>query len=401
MPLKIPESARAEHTYLCGATGSGKTELLKLFIHSYIVNDPDTALVIIEPTGKLSTEVAKFKENFRSDRLIYVTYDSGRAPCINPLHISGVSPSDTTTAALDKKATVADELVGVLGEMISEAGVQFTIHMETALRRCLLVLLDKKDATLRDLVHFMNDAENDELVQFALTRTHDKDGISYFKTKFKSREAQIAQTKSSLYSRLDSITVGRALSALTCGENTIDLECEIDAKKIIIFELSDRLGPGQGPQFGRLILAMLKAISMRRGELLRRGIEPVPVHVFIDECHNYVSASIKKIMREARKSKIILTLTQTEIGAEMPPATRDAVLGGANLKIAGRAGEPHPVARLLRVEDADIASLRKAEFILRGGEIPHPIRFKAHTPSCRQAAQHERGAMGESLETAA
>ena len=166
---KFPKAREHEHTYLCGATGSGKTELLKLFIHSYIVNDPDTALVIIEPTGKLSTEVAKFKENFRSDRLIYVTYESGRAPCINPLHISGVPFSDTSTAALDKKAIVADELVGVLGEMISEAGVQFTTHMETALRRCLLVLLDKKDATLRDLVHFMNDAENDELVQFALT----------------------------------------------------------------------------------------------------------------------------------------------------------------------------------------------------------------------------------------
>ena len=124
---------------------------------------------------------------------------------------------------------------------------------------------------------------------------------------------------------------------------------------------------------------MLKAIAMRRGELLRRGIKPVPVHVFIDECHNYVSASIKKIMREARKSKIILTLTQTEIGAEMPPATREAVLGGANLKIAGRAGEPHPVARLLRVEDADIDQLDNRQFFIRHGTLRAPIRFKAHS----------------------
>ena len=95
----------------------------------------------------------------------------------------------------------------------------------------------------------------------------------------------------------------------------------------------------------------------------RRNIDPVPVHVFVDECHNYVSASIKKI-RESRKFRVMLTLIQTEIGAEMPPETREAVLGGTTLKIAGRAGDPHPVARLLRVDEGDIARLDKAEFIL-------------------------------------
>ena len=90
VPLRIPESARAEHTYLCGQTGSGKTEIAKILIHSYIVNHPEVALVIIEPSGKLGPEVARFRENYASDRLIYVTYDrdEGRAPHINPLRIS-------------------------------------------------------------------------------------------------------------------------------------------------------------------------------------------------------------------------------------------------------------------------------------------------------------------------
>jgi hypothetical protein len=378
-PVRIPERTREEHTYLCGQTGSGKTELAKLLIHSYMIHQPDTALVIIEPSSKLSDEVARFRENYRSDRLIYVTYDRdhGLAPHINPLRISGLSPSDTSRRALDLKDTYADELVDALGEMIRAGGVQFTDHMQTALRRCLHVLLDKEGATLRDLVHFMNDAENDKLMDFALSRTHDPDGVSYFKTKFKAKESQIAQTKNSLYTRLDGL-MGRALSAITCAnDNLIDLEKEISAKKIIIFELSGRLGPRQGPAFGRLILAMLRAMALRRDELLRRNIEPVPVHVFVDECHNYVSTSIKKI-REFRKFRVLLTLIQTELGAEMPPETKEAVLGATTLKIAGRAGEPHPVARVLRVDEGDIAGLDKAEFILRSSELPYPIRFKAH-----------------------
>ena len=98
--------------------------------------------------------------------------------------------------------------------------------------------------------------------------------------------------------------MGRALSAITCddtGENTIDLEKEINAKKVIIFELSGRLGPRQGPALGRLVLAMLRAAALRRDELLRRNMSPVPVHVFVDGLNNYVSSSIKKI-REFRST---------------------------------------------------------------------------------------------------
>ena len=381
VPLKIPESSRAEHTYLCGQTSCGKTEIAKILIHSYMVHHPDTALVIIEPSGKLAPEVARFRENYASDRLIYVTYDrdEGRAPRINPLRISGLSPSDTSRRALDLKDTYTDELVEALAEMIRAEGVQFTDHMQTALRRCLHVLLDKEGSTLRDLVNFMNDGENDRLVDFALRRHYDPDGVSYFATKFKARESQIAQTKNSLYSRLSGLIIGRALEAITCaGDNTIDLEKEINAKKIIIFDLSGRFGPRQGPCLGRLALAMIRFLALRRDESFRKKLPLVPVHVFIDECHNYVSASIKKI-REFRKYDVHLTLIQTEVGAEMPPETRDAVLGATTLKITGRAGEPHTVARLLRFDEDDIASLNKAEFILRGGAFPHAIRFKAHS----------------------
>jgi hypothetical protein len=80
IPVKIHENLRQEHTYLCGQTGSGKTELAKLLIHSYMVHHPETALVIIEPSGKLAQEVGRFRENYASDRLIYVTYDRDNGP---------------------------------------------------------------------------------------------------------------------------------------------------------------------------------------------------------------------------------------------------------------------------------------------------------------------------------
>ena len=266
--------------------------------------------------------------------------------------------------------------------MIRAEGVQFTDHMQTALRRCLHVLLDKEGSTLRDLVHFMNDAENDELVQFALTRKHDTDGVSYFKTKFKSREAQIAQTKSSLYSRLSgTISSAAPLEAITCaGDNTIDLEKEINAKKIIIFELSGRFGPRPRTLYsGVLLLAMIRFLALRRDESFRKRLPLVPVHVFIDECHNYVSASIKKICVSSVSTKSTSPSSRQRSGRRCRQRHGTRSLGATTLKITGRAGEPHTVARLLRFDEDDIASLHKAEFILRGGAAPARPSASRHT----------------------
>jgi hypothetical protein len=382
--VKIAERIREEHTYLCGSTGTGKTELLKLFIHSYIRNAPRTSLVIIGPTAKLSDEVAKWPENVGSNRIIYVTFerDSGLAPCINPFEISGLDPADTSARAIGIKWAVAQELLEALAEVIRADGdMEFTVNMRATLQACVLVLLDREGATLHDLLVLLNDHENDKLVAFAATRTHYPNASKFFQTKFKAKESGITSTKNALYSKLFSIMEGGALPAVTCGKSTIDLEREVNAGKILIFNLSkNRFGPIHGAHFGRLIVAMLKAIAMRREELLEKKIDPVPCHVFIDECQNYISASIDTIMREARKYKVILTLAQTEIGAGMPTATKDAVLGGTNIKIAGAAqpSEWGNVARMLRVEEQEIAQLRKGDFFIRPGRGTQPFRFKDH-----------------------
>ena len=72
LPLLIPEDHRQMHTYVTGSSGSGKSELMKVLIHSYARQEKPPCLVILDPHGKFADEVAAQREVIEADRLVYV-----------------------------------------------------------------------------------------------------------------------------------------------------------------------------------------------------------------------------------------------------------------------------------------------------------------------------------------
>lgn len=382
-PVLIKESSRQVHTYACGGTGSGKSEYLKLFCHGYIKNPDLCSLVVLEPSSRLVTQLARFKENVRSDRLIYVSYDKGMCPVINPLTISGIRPDDTSPQALSVKRVIAQELLDAISEVVRADGdTQFTVNMKATLMPCILVLLDWRGATLRDLLRFMDDKENDKLVEFAKTRTHYPDAVLFFTNKFKSTDKSggIGVTKNALYMKLSTLFDTGVLAHLTCGESTIDLEKAVNARKVILFNLSKgKMGESQASAFGRLVVAMLRGIAARRDDMDEKDI--VPIHLILDECQNYVSTSIHKVMEEQRKFKLILTLCQTEIGAGMSPALERAVMNGTTIKIAGaaQAEQRKKAANLFPIDEDEIRTLDRGVFITRAERSTPAFRMKIQT----------------------
>jgi hypothetical protein len=120
-PISLPDRETRQHTYVVAASGGGKSTLLKKLIWSYTTNI-DAAVVVIEPTGELSREVAEFKEFAESDRLVYLAgdLDLKQTFCINPFEIPGIDPSDTSVEALRAKRVMADEIYEALTEIIGE-----------------------------------------------------------------------------------------------------------------------------------------------------------------------------------------------------------------------------------------------------------------------------------------
>ena len=187
---------------MVGTSGSGKSELFKILVHSFVTDPHYGSVVVLDPADEFAGEVAEWKEFIESDRLVYIKPDlePGMSPVINPFEISGVRPGDFSTEALKVKRVVADQLVLGLERLLSDAGVgsRLTLPMRAMLRPCVLALLDREGATLRDLATFMRDQQNGELVAFGRSLTHHSQAARFFVEGFYDDANK--QTKDAIYS---------------------------------------------------------------------------------------------------------------------------------------------------------------------------------------------------------
>lgn len=378
VPVFIPESARRQHTYLVGATGYGKTELLKALIHSY-VTEPSAAVVVIDPAGDFVQQLARWPEFVGSDRLVYFhpTLGRGVTPTINPLQTPFAS--DTSEKAVRAKQVIAQQLLAAFEQVIAGGlGSAVSLPMRALLMPCILTLLDRPGSTLLDLYRFMDDGGNLDLIEFGASRRHYPAVASFFHAGTRERgfrDKRFNITKGSILTKLQELFNSGFFVDLTCGESTIDLSGAIERRKIILFNLAKgNIGDDESQAFGRLIVALLQGMAMREGR------KRVPTHLFIDECHNFVTPAVRTILLEARKFRLYLTLAQQIVGEGMSAEMRHVITGSANCHVTGYAQSFHQgdAARLVGVPREEVAGLDKGDFYIRVGRN-RAFRFRGRS----------------------
>lgn len=158
---KIPEPQRRKHTVIIGATGSGKSEFMKTQMHQHILRGK-TAIIGFDPNGDFAEQVAQFKENAwpqKSGKLTYINPSEFEDvyPVINPLDLPNVS-----TETLDK---VTQALFKTMEQSFKELDLKLTGAMAGMLYNMLHALYRKKGSSLIDLVRFVDDNLNADLVR--------------------------------------------------------------------------------------------------------------------------------------------------------------------------------------------------------------------------------------------
>lgn len=380
LPLFLEENPDRPHGYILGTPGSGKSELLKLLVHTYVTHKQYGSVVVIDPSSDFVKQIARWKEFNTTNRLIYIrpTLAKGMSPVINPFEIDGVEATDYSEEAINVKRVVAQELVEALGRIIAEGG-SLTPHMKTILTNCVLTLLDKEDSTLKDLSRFMRN--DSELIAFACKLNHHEYMADYFQSKESGFFAKgNPMTKDAIGRRLDELLSVGTFNKLTCGKNTINLVEAVNQKKVILFDLGKgAIGKKEGAAFGRLVIGMLMGMAFRRENLKKE--DRVPCALVIDECHNFISESMEEILTEARKYRLLLTLAQQTAGQRMPPALKDAVLETTNLQVVGgtSASGAKRNADIVGVNPDDVRKLKIGEFFVRSSRSGSPIKFKTRT----------------------
>ncbi|TAN57053.1 MAG: DUF87 domain-containing protein, partial [Rhodospirillales bacterium] len=347
--LPISEESRKRHTYITGGAGSGKSEALKAIMYHYLARHTFPALVLIDPHGDVAEQVAHWPELSDGQRLVYIdpALSPGMVPVFNPLDI----PDDERNPK--DIAVVVNQLIEVFPELVE--GLEFTPQMRTLIAACLTVLLHKPGASISDLMEFMDDTQNAPWLEFADRVLADSMFREFFRREFKDKNMDI--TKRGIRMRLYDVLGNNPLFAsMIDGKSTFNLEGQLNRRAVIIF----RLGRGDTEKntsslIGKFIMARLKAFAFKQGRIPEA--DRIPVHVFVDECQNYLSESVEIILKEARKYGVHLTLAQQILGDGMSPDLLKAILGNTAVKITGK-NALHTLKKIADETGADLDELQ-------------------------------------------
>jgi len=365
---RIPEVDRKRHSYILGKSGSGKSELLKLFIYSYLKRKNKVTQIILDPHGDMAEEIARFKEFKGSEPLIYID------PFLDPDHTPTINPFQLKNTSAQNIDITAQALLGAFKEILKNTTL--TLQMEALLIPCISVILKKPESTLIDLQRFMNDKENEDLVALGCRSTN-LAHKGFFKSRFYGKNFDI--TKASISTKIQSLINSQVFYNLIVGQSKLDIDKILNSKKTVIFNLSKgKLGGDTSQAYGRFIVALIQSSIFKRAQENKKS--RVPVHLYIDEFQNYISPSIEDILAESRKYGLHLTMAQQFLGQKMDTSFRRGILTNTQIKITGMTSNDNrtAISKEIMIDEKEIEKVRTGQFWVKVGSNP---AFKLYAPT--------------------
>ena len=362
IPALIPDAPRQEHTYITSTTKTGKSELLKALILNYIQQPDYAGVVMLDPGGDMVPQMARWPELVPSGRLVYID------PTLSKFNTPVINPFDAENLDEEERDLLTEQIVAAIGSTVEgKLGGSISVNMEALLTPCVRLLIDLPNTSLKDLSRLMKD---DEDLITAGQCSPIEQVAEFFRSEF-TEIATLRPSKQSIVVKLRNILSKPILVNTLCGRTSIDLERMMAERKIILVNLAKgRLGAASSSMFGTLLVSLISAIAMKRGNI--KESERPMTHLIIDECQNVVTSELETIIRENRKFGLAVTLAQQEVGGGMSAELMNVVTSTTNVKVAGRSqsSQTKVTADLVGVTPDDIASRQVGEFFYKHATYP-------------------------------
>jgi hypothetical protein len=239
-------------------------------------------------------------------------------------------------------------------------------RLEYILRNTILTLLHIPDSTLLQVPELLT---NDRYREKVLEKLDDRVLKNFWLNEFAKMSPQMrTEATSPILNK-----VGQFLSSQTIRNivgsptSTIDLEEMMNEGKIVIVNLSQgKLGEDASALLGAMIITKMQLAAMNRvyvGEEERRDF-----YLFVDEFQNFATQSFIKILSEARKYRLNLTLANQYIG-QIDEDVQKAIFGNAGSMVTFSVGATD--ARLLsrefgeKYEESELVGLGNFQIVLK------------------------------------
>jgi hypothetical protein len=367
--LLAPED-RAQHLYIVGKTGLGKSTLLRNLILQDLYAGRGVGL--LDPHGDLAREVLDAVPRERTGEVLY--FNPGDLARPVGLNLLPKVPQD------------AEHLVvsGVLSAFRGIWGSSWGPRLEYILGHALAALLDHGNLTILALPRLLSDDRFRERVSAKIrdpvVRAFWRDEYARYERRFRLEAIAPLQNK-----------IGRLLAnapmrnILGQPRNRFDAAFLMDRGRIMIADLAKGV---IGEDYSRLLGALL--LSQFQWAAMQRSGNPegsrTPFYLYIDEFQSFATDALTSILAEARKYGLALILAHQYLD-QLTDEIRQSVFGNIGNLIAFRVGQAD--ARILEdelggdVKMGNLVSLGKYEIyarLLDHGRMREPFRGRTLSP---------------------
>ena len=348
----IKEVDRRRHMYIIGKTGAGKSTL----IANMAIDDirRGRGIGIIDPHGDLAETVLEYIPKRRMNDVVYLEpFDTERPFSMNVLEVKHQQHRDL----------VSSGIVAIFGKLYADS---WGPRLEYILRNTVMTLLELPEATLADALRLLSDKRWRDK---QLEKVHDEVLYNFWKYEFDMYTDKLrTEAISPIQNKIGQFVSSRMIrNIIGSTKSTIDLQSIMDQGKILILNLSQgKLGEDNAALLGAMIITQIQLAAMNRAytkEEDRRDF-----FLYVDEFQNFATSSFIKILSEARKYRLALTLTNQYI-EQLTEEIQRAVFGNVGTLISfvmgSRDAEMFSKEYASMYTPADLVNLGKHEIVLK------------------------------------
>ncbi len=354
---------RLRHSYLIGASGTGKSTLLLSMIAQDIASGAGFA--VLDPHGDLIDEVlARIPSHRSNDVIVFDPADEEYPVGFNILQAHSEL----------ERSLLASDLVAVFRRLSTSFGDQ----MVTVLGNAIGAILESSEGgTLVDLRRFLVDQT---FRNRYLTTVRDREIVSYWQREFTLLKGV---PQAPLLTRLNTFLRPKLLRYMVAQkDDRINMRRVMDGRGILLAKLAQgAIGEENSHLLGSLLVAKMAQAAMSRQN--EPAESRVPFFLYIDEFHHFVTPSMAAILSGARKYGLGLTLAHQDM-RQLKRQSEDvasAVLANASTRVVFRVGDQD--ARVLAdgfsfFKAADLQNLGVGEAIARIERPEFDFNLRTH-----------------------
>jgi hypothetical protein len=306
----LKKEDRRRHMYVIGKTGTGKSTMLA----NMAINDLKNGegLCVIDPHGDLVETLLDYIPSNRINDVVY--FDPGDTERTIKLNLfEGEN--------VQHRELIASGIISIFHKLYSYS---WGPRLEYILRNTLLTLLQSKNAKLSDIIELLtNERYRDRVIE----NLNDPILKGFWVGEFaKMQPRQMTEAIAPILNKIGQFVTSPIIrNVVNSSKSSFSIEEIMDKRKILLVNLSQgKLGEDNATLLGAMLITKIQLAAMGRVYIEEKDRQDF--FLYVDEFQNFATESFNKILSEARKYRLNLTLANQYI-AQIPEEVQKAIFG--------------------------------------------------------------------------